>query len=184
MRRGFGLWALLAVACGHVEAAPTAPLAKPPPSASAAPVTQPTPEGVRLTRPASSAEAWVEELGYLEHLLDLWWASRDEHRRLDKLDAAPVFAAARERARSCGALACYADVVRRALCALGDGHLRLEPEWWLPQKRFRSAARSEPGATPRSRRPCARSELGRQRPNPRKRRRLASAATANPCPGS
>jgi len=99
--------------------------------------------GIRLTRPASARDAHREELDYLEQLVDLWWAARDRHREIHKIDVHATFADARSLAARCDDLPCYANVVRTALCRLGDGHLRLEPEWWLPTKRYHTGLRVE-----------------------------------------
>ena len=129
--------AALASAC---ERPPAAPVSAPAPIPTVV-AQEAARSGIELTHPSQAAAAWTEELGYLEQLVGLWWAARDEHRRIDGTDVHAVFERAREKTGACTKLACYAGVLRETLCALGDGHLTVQPEWWLPRKRFESGIR-------------------------------------------
>ncbi|MBL4687235.1 MAG: hypothetical protein JKY37_21745 [Nannocystaceae bacterium] len=88
------------------------------------------------TSPRTLQDALQKEIEVVEHIVELWWASRPIHEDATDPRVPLVFNELREQARSMDTPGSYTEALRYALCSLGDGHLRLVDEPGATRKYF------------------------------------------------
>lgn len=77
------------------------------------------------TSPRTLQDALQKETEVAEHIVELWWASRQIHDEAEDSRVAAAFAELRDVARAMDTPQPYTEALRFTMCSLGDGHLRV-----------------------------------------------------------
>jgi hypothetical protein len=97
--------------------------------------------GAQVDAGSAAADVYRQDVDFLEHVVERWWANRDIHAGQDQVDFEAVFASLRERVRSASSLWDFAVALREELWALKDGHLRVGSTFQRAERRFSSGTR-------------------------------------------
>lgn len=84
----------------------------------------------------TSTTVYLQEVQFLQHIINFWWANRTVHERVDQVDIMAIFDRLSDRVQEVSSIWEYAIVLREELWNFGDGHLQLGPTFCQIERNF------------------------------------------------